>query len=77
LQREEEAEFRGMEMGIEQGRRQGIDEGKDMGREEGAHSRDREIILNMHGENISAESIAQLTKIPLGKVKGIIESTVQ
>jgi len=61
LQREEEAEFRGMEMG----------------REEGAHSRDREIILNMHGENMSAESIAQLTKIPLGKVKGIIESTVQ
>lgn len=61
LQREEEAELRGMEMG----------------REEGAHSRDREIILNMHGENMSAESIAQLTKIPLGKVKEIIESAVQ
>jgi len=61
LQREEEAELRG----------------KEMGREEGAHSRDREIILNMHGENISVESIAQLTKIPLGKVKEIIESAVQ
>jgi len=61
LQREEEAELRG----------------KDVGREEGAHSREREIILNMHEENISAKSIAQLTKIPLGKVKGIIESAVQ
>ncbi|CAM3187466.1 Rpn family recombination-promoting nuclease/putative transposase [Filibacter tadaridae] len=61
LQREEDAQFRGIEKG----------------REEGAHLRDREIILNMHAENVSAESISQLTKIPLAKVKEIIESAVQ
>ena len=48
-----------------------------MGREEGAHLRDREIILNMHGENMSAESIAQLIKIPLAKIKEVIESVDQ
>jgi len=61
LQREEDAEFRGIEKGIE----------------EGAHLRDRVIVLNMYAENLSAESIAQLTKIPLGEVKGIIGSIVQ
>lgn len=69
LQREEDAEFRGIE--------QGIEKGKVVGREEGAHLRDREIVLNMYAENLPAESIAQLTKIPLGEVKGIIESIVQ
>ena len=59
LQREEDAKFEGMEKG----------------REEGAHLRDREIILNMHAENVSAESIAKLTKIPFEKVQAIIEST--
>ena len=65
LQRVEEAEFRG------------IEKGKVVGREEGAHLRDRVIVLNMYAENLSAESIAQLTKIPLGEVKGIIGSIVQ
>ena len=69
LQREEDAEFRGIEKGIEKG--------KVMGREEGAHLRNRVIVLNMYAENLSAETIAQLTKIPLGDVKGIIESIVQ
>jgi len=61
LQREEDAEFRGIEKGIEKG----------------AHLRDREIVLNMYAENLPAETIALLTKIPLGEVKGIIESIVQ
>jgi len=69
LQREEDAEFRGIEKGIEKG--------KVVGREEGAHLRDRVIVLNMYAEDLPAESIAQLTKIPLGEVKGIIESIVQ
>ena len=43
-------------------------------RGEGMELRDREIILNMHKKNMSAESIAELTIIPLQKVKGIIES---
>ena len=59
--REEDVEFRGIEKG----------------REVGAHSCDQEIILNMYAGNLPVESIAQLTKIPLGKVKGIIESIVQ
>ena len=45
------------------------------GIEEGARLRDREIILNMHAENVSAEAIAKLTKIPFEKVQAIIEST--
>ena len=45
------------------------------GIEEGARLRDREIILNMHVENVSAESIATLTKIPIEKVQAIIGST--
>ncbi|WP_318618242.1 Rpn family recombination-promoting nuclease/putative transposase [Sporosarcina sp. YIM B06819] len=61
LQREEDAEFRGIEKG----------------KEVGAHLRDREIILNMHAESVPAELIAQLTKIPLEVVKGIIESAIQ
>ncbi|KAA0964844.1 Rpn family recombination-promoting nuclease/putative transposase [Sporosarcina sp. ANT_H38] len=61
LQREEDAESRGVEQG----------------KEVGANLRDREIVLNMYAENLPAESIAQLTKIPLEKVKGIIESIVQ
>ena len=42
--------------------------------EKGAYLRDQEIILNMHEANTSAESIAQLTKIPISKVKEIIDS---
>jgi len=45
--------------------------------EKGPYLRDREIILNMHAANMSAESIAQFTKISLGKVKEIIDSMVQ
>lgn len=44
------------------------------GIEKGAYLRDQEIILNMHEANTSAESIAQLTKIPISKVKEIIDS---
>lgn len=61
LQREEDAEFRGIEKGIEKG----IDEGK--------HLQSQEIILNMHAENVPAETIAKLTKIPIEKVRRIIE----
>lgn len=53
------------------------EDAKLMGRKEGAHLRDREIILNMHEANITAETIAQFTKIPLEKVKGIIKSVTQ
>ena len=48
-----------------------------LGRKEGAHLRDREIILNMHESNIPAETIAQFTKIPFEKVKSIIKSVTQ
>ena len=58
LQREEDAELKG----------------RKEGKEEGAHSREREIILNMYEESVPAELIAQLTKIPLEKVKGIIQT---
>lgn len=85
LQREEDAEFRGIKKGREEGREEGIEKGiekgikkgREEGIEEGAHLRDREIILNMYAESISEELIVQLTKIPLEKVKGIIESATQ
>ncbi len=57
LQREEDAESRGIE--------------------KGTLIRDREIILNMYAESVTAELIAQLTKIPIEKVKGVIESAIQ
>jgi len=65
LQREEDAEVRGTEKGIEKGK------------QVGAHLREQEIILNMYGANMPAETIAQLTKIPLVKVQKIIKSVVQ
>jgi len=46
-------------------------------REEGAHLRDREIILNMHEANMPVETIVQLTKIAISKVIGIIESATR
>ena len=61
LQQEEDAKFRGIEKEIEKG----ISEGKQL--------QSQEIILNMHAENLSAESIAKLTKIPIEKVMRIIE----
>lgn len=57
LQREEDAELRGIE--------------------KGKHLRNREIILNMHAENLPAESISRFTQTPLEEVKGIIESNTQ
>lgn len=69
LQREEDAELRGMEKGIEKGIEQGLEVGEER--------RNREIVLNMYGENISADSIANLTKIPFAKVQEIIKSVIQ
>ena len=57
LQREEDAELRGIE--------------------KGKRLRNLEIILNMHAENMPAESISRLTQTPLERVKGIIESNTQ
>ncbi|MFJ7934397.1 Rpn family recombination-promoting nuclease/putative transposase [Sporosarcina sp. NPDC096371] len=65
LQREEDAEFRGIEKGRVEGKVEGREEGK------------KEIILNMHAANVPAESIAQFTQTPLEKVTGIINSVVQ
>lgn len=65
LQREEDAELRGMGKGIEKGL------------EVGEERRNREIVLNMYEENISVALIANLTKIPFEKVEEIIKSVVQ
>ena len=56
LQREEDAEFRGIEKGRKIGMEQAI--------KEGAHLRDREIILNMYAESVPAELIAQIHRSP-------------
>lgn len=69
LQREEDAELRGIEIGRERVREEEIEKGK--------HLRNREIILNMHAENLPAESISRFTQTPLEEVKGIIESNTQ
>ena len=69
LQREEDAVLRGREEGREEGLEKGLERGLEL--------RDREIVLNMHAENLPAESISKLTKITLEKVKKIIESKVQ
>ena len=61
IQREEDAKL----MGLKEGR------------EEGAHLRDREIILNMHKANMPSETIAQLTEIAISKVEEIIESATR
>ena len=77
LQREEEAELRGREDGREEGREAGLEEGLEKGLEKGVELRNREIVHNMHAEDVPAESIAKLTKLPLEKVKEIIESALR
>ena len=68
-----EAELRVVE-GVERGREEGRKEGIQEGREEGINLQNREIVLNMHAENLPVESIAQLTKIPREKVREIIDT---
>lgn len=69
IQREEDAKL----IGHKEGKEEGIEEGIGKGIEKGK----QEIILNMYKANMPVETIAQLTKISINKVIGIIESATR
>lgn len=52
----------------------GKEKGKSEGMLEGRDYKEKEIILNMHVNNVTPKEIAKLTGIPLAKVIGIIQS---
>ena len=50
------------------------EDAKLMGLKEGIEEGKQEVILNMHEANMPVETIAQLTKISISRIKRIIES---
>lgn len=62
-----------IEDGKEEGKLKGKLEGRLEGKMEGSESKEKEIVLNMHNNKISPKEIAQLTGIPLERVKEIIQ----
>ncbi|MEM6845124.1 MAG: PD-(D/E)XK nuclease family transposase [Bacteroidota bacterium] len=50
-------------------------EGEEKGMKKGVDQRNVEVVLNMHTKGIEVEQIAELTGLPLKKVKEVIENT--
>lgn len=70
IQRLEDAEKRGIELGRAQGREQGKAEGKAQGKEQ----TEVEIVLQMHAESLPVPLICKVTKLSAEKVQLIIDS---
>ncbi|MEK5040703.1 Rpn family recombination-promoting nuclease/putative transposase [Sporosarcina sp. FSL K6-3457] len=68
IDREKAGVARGKKEGIVGGRKEGIVEGLELG----TAKRNQEIVLNMHSQQIAAETIAQLTGIDLDTVLMVI-----
>ncbi|WP_203248088.1 Rpn family recombination-promoting nuclease/putative transposase [Sporosarcina beigongshangi] len=66
----------GKKEGLERGKKEGLERGKKEGLELGIAKRDREIVLNMHSQQIAAEMIAKLTGIDLDTVLMVIETNL-
>jgi len=66
-----------LDTAFEEGWEEGREEGRQEGRQEGKKEGISEIILRMHTKGRSIEEIAELTDVPVEKVKEIIEGNAR
>ena len=74
--KEESAELRGMELGIERGKEEGktlgLKEGKTLGLREGQRKEKLETAKNMLKENFSFEQISKITHLSTSEIKKLV-----
>ena len=62
----------GLKKGLKEGLQQGIQQGLEQGLEQGSLLKQKEVVLNMHKENLSLETISKYSGISINEVKKII-----
>ncbi len=67
----EEAEERGLRKGLEQGIEEGIEKGIEQGIEKGIEEEKERVALKMKSSGLSAETIAEVTGLPLERIQSL------
>ena len=62
----------GVEQGIRQGVKQGVEQGMKQGMEQGVEQGIQQLVQTLHQNGLTPESIAQLSNLPLERVKSLL-----